>query len=315
MGSLASALRAAGPHGGGRARCFVIILLRLLLSATAASVLPPSPPTSPASYTQLTFGSWAQGVVNAGDWMDFYVVAESDEASIEFEVVADTGSPAAVSIFVTDAGVPTMDSRGAPFLSSSTVLHDPEAQRASGRNAAALDSDYVSRIGNQTHRHFYGYVSHCYAQKGYYYFLSVYGQSFSTTAFEARAVSTSAALPLGETKGQVCDGKYAHHYIDVSSHVHSGGLEFKVAKTSGALENWGIRLNKCGGFDRDNLYSFNLFGHGLATDSKTLPNADTSLDAGRYHVTIRGSLDLCGLYTITITNLTQAQVAQVDSSS
>jgi len=285
----------------------LVAVLQLAGRATAAGLVSAAGEVKKASdsYTQLTFGSWMQSYVESDSWVDFYVVAEDSDASIVFEVAVDTGSPAAVAIFVND------DSDSAGTGISSATLHEAQGLRRSGYNAAALDSDWVSRVGNETTRHFYGYVSSCYAQAGHYYFLSVYGAIVSTAAFQVKATSTSAALTIGTVSGSVCDGKYANHFYDLASHMHSGGLQFHVAKTSGELQEWYVRYEHCAARNTGSLlHTGNLFGHGLTSGSVDLPNSDAYLAAGRYYVGVRGSTDLCGDYTITVSVLTSAQITE-----
>ncbi len=298
-----------------RAPALAALLLPVIVPGVGAASTPSPPPAPPGPYQHLTFGTWTAGVVESGSWVDYYVVAGSDDNSIEFEVVAESSSPAALSIYVNDAdggdpyGQPVTITSGQPILDSRVDLHAAEQDRRDGVSAAALDADWVSRIGNETHRHFYAYVSQCYVMKGSYYFLSVYGATWSNVAFQVRATSTSAELRLGQTSGRVCDGKYAHMFFDLVNHPSHGGMSFAVEKRSGALDEWYLRYERCGG-PTGNLYTGNLFGHGLTASSRVLPQGDTSLDAGRYYVSVRSSLDLCGEFVVTLTNLTSSALAE-----
>jgi hypothetical protein len=278
-----------------------------------------STPGAP-SYQKLTFGAWTPGIVESGSWVDYYAVAVSDDESIEFEVVAQSGSVAALSIYVNDGDIgPAQLGDSGEVTTVSVDLHAAEAQRRLGVSAASLDASWVSPIGNETHRHFYASVSPCYAMKGKYYFLSVYGSTWSTVAFQVRATHTSARLIIapqgssststfGSKSGRVCDGKYAHMFFDLPNRPSHGGISFAVEKRSGALDEWYLRYERCAG-PTGNLFKGNLFGHGLTTSSYVLPRGDTRLEAGRYYVSVRASLDMCGEFIIKLANLTSSQLA------
>jgi len=284
-----------------------------------ADALNTSTPGAP-SYQKLTFGAWTPGIVESGSWVDYYAVAVSDDESIEFEVVAQSGSVAALSIYVNDGDIgPAQLGDSGEVTTVSVDLHAAEAQRRLGVSAASLDASWVSPIGNETHRHFYASVSPCYAMKGKYYFLSVYGSTWSTVAFQVRATHTSARLIIapqgssststfGSKSGRVCDGKYAHMFFDLPNRPSHGGISFAVEKRSGALDEWYLRYERCAG-PTGNLFKGNLFGHGLTTSSYVLPRGDTRLEAGRYYVSVRASLDMCGEFVLVLANLTSSQLA------
>jgi hypothetical protein len=40
-----------------------------------------------------------------------------------------------------------------------------------------------------------------------------------------------------------------------------------------------------------------------------LPRGDTRLEAGRYYVSVRASLDMCGEFVLVLANLTSLQLA------
>ena len=240
--------------------------------------------------TPLTFGAApVSRTVKAGEWFDFYVDtgATADHHSIIFEVEAQTPNPAGVAVYVFDSSSHSADSLGLTTSGpTKTVFHPkwstPGYEPPEGRktnNAAAIDVDNLSRIGNTTHRKYFTYIGECYLTAGARYFLSVYGMTSDgapDVPFTARALLVDSRMAFQKTKavstGTVCDGKYVHHFFDFPYVPASGGLEIEVQKTSGELDSFHVRQERCAGptahlvagqvVADQNMHSAALFGHG-----------------------------------------------------
>jgi hypothetical protein len=282
------------------------------------------------SVTQLQRGETVSSFVTPGTWTDFFFVSENDDQSLAFEVVAHSKVPTALAVYVYDGklkDVSTSDSDGCVICEwdegvgeptngywSNTVITTVESMHPDGESAssyAALDYDLVSHVGNTTHTRYFAYVGECYQMKGSVYYLSVYGQTSSNVSFTATVTPVTAALDIASgsnqpaTTGEVCDGKYMHYYVDWET-ITSGGMYLKVKKTSGELESFYVRREKCAGASSENLVGpINLASYGLASGHYKLPTSTTSLKTGRYYIGVRGSIDLCGEFTVLARNLTQ----------
>ena len=189
----------------------------------AVSMAPPAPkPVVVDPATQLTFGAVPiSRTVKAGEWFDFHVdtSSASDHHSIIFEVEAQTTNPAGVAVYVFDSSSHSADSLGlATSGPTKTVFHPkwsaPGHEPPEGRktnNAAAIDVDNLSRIGNLTHRKLYSYVGECYLTAGARYFLSVYAMTSDgapDVPFTARAQLVDSRMTFQKTKA-VAKGKVA----------------------------------------------------------------------------------------------------------
>ena len=62
-----------------RAPALAALLLPVIVPGVGAASTPSPPPAPPGPYQHLTFGTWTAGVVESGSWVDYYVVAGSDE--------------------------------------------------------------------------------------------------------------------------------------------------------------------------------------------------------------------------------------------
>jgi hypothetical protein len=272
-----------------------MIAFAFLVAATSHS-------NFPSDATPLKVGTSLNATVEANGWRYFYSQAEKDDESIMFEIVAQTTLPTALAVYVTDGYIQQLD--GAP--SQSDTFRGP----ASG--TAALDSDTVSHIGNGSTRHYYVYVGQCYLMKGSQYLVSVLGASSTFVPFSISAIRKKAKLGIPSRVqlenrpfvGTVCDNKYIHHFWDVPAMPHRGALELTFRKKAGELDAFYVRHERCAGPIGTNLVETRLFGRGLATSKIQLPSADADLAAGRYYVTVRGAVEFCGDYEITLTNLT-----------
>lgn len=360
--------------------------LLLLASARAAYFSPPGGietrnyTVHNASFMELQpwdsegLDTYITDVVQPGGWHDYYVDAtriDDDSTNIQFEVVAETYSPAGIGIYVFDQSSHSPDSEGLLFSKpppdgpTTTIVH-PEGKAVIPNTAAAIDTDVLSRIGNFTHRTYFGYVGCCYVSAGARFFLSIYGFHTEPVRFYARAlrIQTQMILPpvvtsstvidapdssnytkdtVNETlhnsncsnmsmpqgwchddeaaqKGSVCDGKYMHHFFDLDVVPPSGGLEIRVDKTSGELEGFYVRYERCAGPEghaihtnssTGNLAHLNLFGHGLSSAFMKIPNPLHNLLPGRYYISVRGSVEFCGDYTVHVKrdNITEFNLA------
>ena len=253
-------------------------LLRTLLLSVAAVRGQEGSSCCAASTTQLAFDTPVASSVGPGAWTDFYIAGQNEGDSLAFEVTALASFPTALSVHVYDGAVadqstPAADrcvlcQDGTPTsnvaITSVSSLH-PTGPPATGQ--AALDSDHVSHIGNTTHRRYFVYVGECYHMRGSIYYVSVYGPTTSTVHFTIEAKRVQSALAIGTstaataTTGSVCDGKYMHYYVDWPA-VHPGGLQAAVRKTSGELESFAMRYERCAGQRSSNIANVNLLGHG-----------------------------------------------------
>jgi len=229
---------------------------------------------------------------------------------------------------------------------TTTIVH-PEGKATIPTTAAAIDNDILSKIGNFTHRTYFAYIGTCYVMAGARYFLSVFGFDSQPVPFWVRALRvdmqlvlppyvsspaildnhtsndtfrpsncSNASMPDGwcgsqaaVMYGSVCDGKYMHHFFDLKTVPPSGGIEIRVQKTSGELEGFYVRYERCAGPEGQapatnsssgNMFHINLFGHGLSYGNVKIPNERDDLLAGRYYISLRGSVEMCGDYSIIV---------------
>ena len=318
------------------ARVALLISASLVASATAQSACCPAA-------TPLSFDTPVQATVAPGQWTDFYFVAQNDGDSLAFELSAQSTAPTALGVYVLDGRVADsttpegascrLCTNGAPSapaagggqdITSVSSLHPTHAPAS----AMAIDTDTVSFIGNSTHRNYFVYVGECYHMVGSVYYLSVYGQTADTVTFTATVRRVQSALQIASatnevvTSGAVCDGKYMHYYVDWG-HVAAGGMVASVRKTGGELDAFYVRDERCAGAEAThvgaastNLFGpINLGGFGLSEGRAVLPSAGHSLRAGRYYISIRGTVDLCGYFNVAVTNLTQHEFHAATHSS
>ena len=236
------------------------------------------------------------GAVGAGQWVDMYTKAEAADESIIFEVVAQSSSPTSVSIHVYDGRVASVNSVGQPILADPVHPSGPP-------KTASLDDDAVSHIATSDGtRTFYAYVGQCYIMQGAFYYLSIYGQGGSAVKYSASAIRVNSRLAIDgvPTTGRVCDGKYLHYFWDIDHVPATGGLQLRVRKTSGELDAFYVRQERCVAAPDSAFAQGNLFGHGLSSGVVQLPSEDQQLLPGRYYVSVRGSIDMCGTFEISI---------------
>jgi len=295
--------------------------------------------------TPLTFGRTVEGhLQSGGSHQDFYVLAADDTHGISFEVEVNTNVAGGVSMYVLDAALngvtcsnmesstpdgafPAAEGHRVPYATGG-ALHPAGVPFTEALQANALDSMPSSRIYKEDYKtlQFYGYISPCYILPGNFYFVRLYGNTVLTTAvgFRLTAYATEASITLaqsgsGSTTGSVCDGKWVHHYFDYhgvqdpadgvwdyTAVAGSGHLKIEVKKESGELHDFFVRKESCStGQDGETnaVGSKNLRGFGRTTQSLTLGTAK----AGRYYVSLRGEVDLCGQYSINVHNVSAAE--------
>jgi len=276
----------------------------LVAAAAATAVAGASDDQIPINATALTPGVAVSSSVGYNGWQDFYVHASAASGleAIEFVVEAETEIPTGLSVYVFDGSAVTVKGSALSY---------------SGRwaTSSAIDADNLSRIGNMTHRQYFGYVGACYLMKGGLYFVSVHGATpgDEPVPFTVTARPVVAKLQLGATaNGHVCDGKYVHHYWEETAVRSGGGVSVSVAKTSGGLEAFYLRPLRCAVAGAADQKMGELFGHGLSTSSVALSAGD--LNVGKYYISVRGSAELCGEYTVSVRNLNQAEFMALPSA-
>jgi len=279
---------------------------------------------------RLTLDAQQSATVSPGAYTEFYFVAENEGDSLAVEVSALTNNAAALGVYIFDAKTVTNDpTNPTPLADRCVVCEGSPAQPVSTINVAsistfhpatsaprsmvanAVDMDLVSHIGNTTHRRFYAYVGECYQMVGSVYYLSIYGQSNVEVSFTVNVRRVSAALPITSSTdgsfvtGSVCDGKYMHYYVDWPA-VTAGGMQALIRRTSGQLDEFYVRHENCAGVGGSNLFGpINLMSYGLSEKHVTLPGGGHPLRVGRYYISIRGSVNMCGDFSLRVRNLTQ----------
>jgi len=290
------------------------------------------------SNNRLHFETPVASTVAGGSWTDFYFVAENEGESVAFEVVAATNVASALQVYVYDGNVADATTSaedrcllcdGVTPLSTLAITSVTALRPATPTmTMSALDSDTVSHIGNSTHKRYFTYVGECYYMPGSVYYVSVYntysddGDSDAGVGFSIEAQRVQSTITVGNTSflpnttGTVCDGKYLHYFFDWPS-VHPGGLQAVVRKTSGMLETFYMRYERCVGEwsylrpSVDKIAAVNLLGQGLGEGKVRLPNSQHRLVTGRYYISVRAAVDMCGDYNISVRNLTIAEAQQL----
>jgi len=326
-----------------RASKLAVRAAALVLATARAQVgVPPSLQTCCAEpLLQLQPDVELHSSVAPNTYADFYYVADTLGVNLAFEVTAESSNPAAIGVYVFDSmrmddgddtlmtevplqdrcvlcdGTPSQPITNVSIMALST-LRPANAAPADG---FAVDMDRVSHIYNATHRKFFVYVGECYQMAGSVYYLSVFGESPSTVTFSVKVTRVSAALPVAigadgpSIAGSVCDGKYLHYYVDWP-HVTAGGMQMTVRKTSGELSSFFMRKEKCAGAKGENLFGpISLSGYGLSQGAVLLPSAGHVPEVGRYYISVRGSVDLCGDFAIQVRNLTTHEYHAIVSAA
>ena len=150
---------------------------------------------------------------------------------------------------------------------------------------------------------YYNIISPCFVQRGHTYFFAVQNKHKAAVSITVRALASSPSIaPTSPpVAGKICDGRYAHHFIDLPAPPASrnmGSLALFVSKTSGQLDGVYVRHEQCPGTPGSSVHK-SLYGHGLGTASVTLPSAsEPLLQPGRYYVSVRATAEACGEYTI-----------------
>lgn len=254
---------------------------------------------SPTKPTPLALGGSVRGSVATGTWINYITTADSDDQAIAFHVVAESTVPTALEIYVYD---------------NDYAIRKLDGVALGPSPATAIDADTASTYGNGTVRHFYAYVAQCYLMVNQAYTLMVKGNLRPSVAFTVYATRVQARLdyaPDNKRTGSVCDGRYMHYFWDLPVAPTHGGIEVAVRKTSGELDSFYLRKERCAGVSGTSIGGGNLFGHGLSGASTKLPTEETVLDAGRYYVSVRGAAAYCGDYEIRLRNLTVGEVAEL----
>lgn len=285
------------------------LLTLCALSAAGAAVIDAS---------EMELSKSVHSRVEPGTWTDFYLTTSHGEGNhgLVFEVEAETSSPTGVGVYLFDSGAREANAVGVPILPNGQEAVHAQQPPSS---AAALDVDAISHIGNSTHRNFFVYVGACYLMPGAAYVLAVYGAGPAAVPFTVTAKAVEATIPLEESmvastvRGSVCDGKFQHHYFEQLTMPASGGVEIEARKTSGELDSFDVRYEQCAGPSGASLSHSELSGHGLSSHSVRLPTATQALTPGRYYISVRGTVELCGEYQITVRKLTAAEFSASSS--
>jgi len=265
----------------------------LLLAALAApSVSATAQPAAHATRLDLnSLNSTVLDTVRPGGWNDYYVVADSDDANIYFEVVAKTTRPDALGVYVFEERL------------------RPHGERLNP--GAFLDYDTSSMVVQNGERKFTVVVGQCYVQSGTMYYLSVNGAADGhSTSYSVTAIKVPAALPMnGTIQGSLCDQRYLHFFWELPVAPGAGGVKTTLHKTAGELDCFYLRYENCAGPTGSNMERVGVEGHGVPQKSIVLPRDGNDLLAGRYYISVKGKMEMCGDFEITTQLLDEAQLA------
>jgi len=260
----------------------------LLLVALAQ----PSPASGDATRIDLnSANSTALGSVRPGGWNDYYVDADDDDSNIYFEVIARTRRPDALGVYVFEERLRPTSERLNP--------------------GAFLDYDTSSMVVQNGERKYTVVVGQCYVQKGTRYYLAVNGAADGElTYYSVTAIKVPGALPLnGTVQGSLCDQRYLHFFWDLAVAPGAGGVKTTLKKSAGELDCFYLRYEKCAGPVGSNLERVSVEGHGVPSRSLVLPRAGQELLAGRYYISVKGKMEMCGDFEITTQLLDEQQLA------
>ena len=255
--------------------------------------------------TRLHFNSAPlRGVLPAGAWMDYFVVASDEDSNLVFKVNATSEYANALGIYVSDPAdgddPPSVDDRN---------------------TGQFLDFDATSMIVIDGIRQYNVVVGQCYVRKNQRYFLSIFGKYAAggpkpTVPYSVSVERVPAGIPLNSTyTGNVCDNRYMHHYWELDSSFLSGGVQTTITKKEGELDAAYMRYEHCAGLASANLAEVHLEGHGTPSGTVMLPQGPAALEAGRYYVSVRGKQELCGQYQISVNQVTQQQLLSSSAST
>ena len=283
---------------GFRFACASLVLTAL---ARSASLVSPEPEAALVPRRSLASGetrldlnsanSTVFGSVRPGGWNDYYVDADDDDANIYFEVIARTKRPDALGVYVFEERLRPHEERLNP--------------------GAYLDYDTSSMVVQNGERKYTVVVGQCYVQKGTRYFLAINGVADSeTTHYSVTAVKVPAALPLnGAVRGSLCDSRYLHFFWEVAASPGvGGGVKTTLTKSAGELDSFYVRYERCAGPIGSNLERLNVEGHGVPSRSLVLPRRGEELLAGRYYISVKGKMEMCGDFEISTQLLDQQQL-------
>ena len=132
-------------------------------------------------------------------------------------------------------------------------------------------------------------------------------------SYKITAMRVAARIPLnGTVSGSLCDNRYLHYFWELPATPTLAGVRTTLRKTSGELDAFFMRYERCAGPIGTNLERVSVDGHGVASRSVALPRLGEELTAGRYYVSVKGQPELCGSYEISpmlvaISDMTLAQ--------
>ena len=222
------------------------------------------------------------GSVRPGGWNDYYVDADDDDSNIYFEVVARTKRPDALGVYVFEERLRPHEERLNP--------------------GAFLDYDTSSMVVQNGERKYTVVVGQCYVQKGTRYFLGINGVADGeTTHYSVTAIKVPGALPLnGTVRGSLCDSRYLHFFWELAvAPGAGGGIRTTLKKSAGELDSFYMRYEKCAGPVGSNMERLSVEGHGVPSRSLVLPRRGEELVAGRYYISVKGKMEMCGDFEIT----------------
>ena len=127
----------------------------------------------------------------------------------------------------------------------------PPAERLSP--GAFLDYDETSMIASgsreEPKRKFSVVVSQCYVQPHTKYYLSVRGgKDAAPVSYKITAMRVAARIPLnGTVSGSLCDNRYLHYFWELPATPTLAGVRTTLRKTSGELDAFFMRYERCAG--------------------------------------------------------------------
>jgi len=229
------------------------------------------------------------GTVRPGGWNDYYVDADDDDANIYFEVIAKTKRPDALGVYVFEERLRPTSERLNP--------------------GAFLDYDTSSMVVQNGERKYTVVVGQCYVQRGTRYYLAVNGVANELTYYSVTAIKVPAALPLnGTVQGSLCDQRYLHFFWELAAAPGAGGVKTTLHKSAGELDCFYLRYEKCAGPTGSNMERVSVEGHGVPSRSLVLPRDGHELLAGRYYISVKGKMEMCGDFEITTQLLDEQQL-------
>ena len=94
-----------------------------------------------------------------------------------------------------------------------------------------------------------------------------------------------------------------------------------MTRTAGALDAFFVRYERCVGPARSSLGHESLEGHGANQETAilvpeqagSLVNGQKVPPAGRYYVSVKGKMELCGSFELTAAHMSAAELADYES--